>query len=137
LIVARHVLHKRKKSTGYVFLDADGEPFDNKRLNRRLTTLCKKAALRKVGWHVLRHTFASHLAMRGVPIVAVKELLGHSNIVTTMRYAHVAPSTLRTAIDMLNPKSGHDAGLGQPVGNQWLWMQRQEATQKSAVLKNL
>ena len=131
------MLYRRKKSTGYVFLDVDGEPFDNKRLNRRLTTLCKKAGLRKVGWHVLRHTFASHLAMRGVPIVAVKELLGHSNIVTTMRYAHVAPSTLRSAIDMLNPKNIHDVDVGQPVGNAWIWAQQQEAAQKSLVPKNL
>jgi hypothetical protein len=75
--------------------------------------------------------------MRGVPIVAVKELLGHSNIVTTMRYAHVAPSTLRTAIDMLNPKSRQDVDFGQPVGNQWVWTQQQEAPQKSLVTKNL
>jgi len=131
------ILHTRKKNTGYVFLDVDGEPFDNERLNRRLTTPCKKAGLRKVGWHVLRHTFASHLAMRGVPIVAVKELLGHSNIVTTMRYAHVAPSTLRSAIDILNPKNIHDADVGQPVGNAWIWAQQQDAAQKSLVPKNL
>ena len=73
--------------------------------------------------------------MRGVPIVAVKELLGHSNIVTTMRYAHVAPSTLRSAIDMLNPKSSPGAGFGQPVGNQWFWMQQQELLKKAAFQK--
>jgi len=130
------VLHKRKKSTGYVFLDADGEPFDNKRLNRRLAAICKRAELRKVTWHVLRHTFASHLAMRGVPLTTVQTLLGHSNITTTMRYAHVAPSTLRTAIDMLNPKKLVNVDFGQPVGNQWIQLQQREAIQKIVVAKN-
>ena len=39
--------------------------------------------------HDLRHTFASHLAMDGVPIPAIKELLGHSDIRTTMIYLHI------------------------------------------------
>ena len=130
------MLHKRKKSTGYVFIDTDKEPFDDKRLNRRLTTLCKKAGLRKITWHILRHTFASHLAMKGVPMTTVQQLMGHSNITTTMRYAHVAPSTLRTAIDMLNPKSLLNADFGQPVGSQWLELQQREAAQKSMVRKN-
>src|SRR5262249_28155708 len=127
------MLHKRKKGTGYVFLDTDKEPFDEKRLNRRMTTLCKKAGLRRITWHILRHTFASHLAMRGVPLTTVQQLMGHSNITTTMRYAHVAPSTLRAAIDMLNPRCFINADFGQPVVNQWLEMQHQEAQQKSTV----
>jgi integrase len=130
------MLFIRKKSTGYVFIDADGEPFDNKRLNRRLTATCQKAGLRRITWHVLRHTFASHLATRGVPLTAVQALLGHSNITTTMRYAHVAPSTLRTAIDMLNPKQLANADFGQPAVSQWIELQRREATQKSVIAKN-
>ncbi len=52
-----------------------------------------KAALRRAGlsgitWHTFRHTFASRLTNSGVDLVTVKELLGHSTINTTMRYAH-------------------------------------------------
>jgi integrase len=113
------MLHKRKKSIGYVFMDGN-KTFNSPRLNGRLATVCKKAGLRVITWHVLRHTFASHLAMKGTPLNIVQTLLGHSSISTTMRYAHVAPSTLRTAINLLNPKTAIQADFGQPVGNRWI-----------------
>jgi integrase len=121
-------LHRRKQSTGYVFLDGN-RPFNSPRLNRRLEAVCKKAGLRRITWHNLRHTFASQLAMRGVPLNTVQALLGHSSIATTMRYAHVAPSTLRSAIDMLNPRTGLNANFGQPVVNQWMQAERKISNQ--------
>lgn len=51
--------------------------------------------------HVCRHTFASRLVQRGAPIQVVKELLGHTDISMTMRYAHLAPSNLASAISLL------------------------------------
>jgi integrase len=130
------VLLKRKKDTGFVFLETNGKPFDHHRLARRLANVCKKAGLRHIGWHVLRHTFASHLVMRGAPVVAVQKLLGHSAIEMTMRYAHLSPSTLRTAIDLLNPTLALPVEFGQPVGNPWLEAQAREATLKSSMPEN-
>jgi DDE domain len=49
------VLLSRRQSTGYVFLDRDGRPFDDKRLQRRIAAGCRQAGLRKIGWHTLRH----------------------------------------------------------------------------------
>ena len=63
---------------------------------------CKQAGLRRVGWHALRHTFASHLVMRGVPLRAIQELLGHATIDMTMRYAHLAPDVTRDAVQLLD-----------------------------------
>ena len=48
--------------------------------------------------HVLRHTFASHFMMNGGNILVLKEILGHSDIKDTMRYAHFAPTHLEDAI---------------------------------------
>jgi integrase len=109
------LLYRRKQQTGYIFLDGEGRPFQHKGLSRRLKRLCEAAGLRKIGWHALRHTFASHLAMKGVPITLVKELMGHADITTTMRYSHVAPPSLRAAIDALNRNSIIDGSWQQTV----------------------
>jgi integrase len=56
-----------------------------------------RAKLEDVSWHTLRHTFASWLVMRGVPLRAVQELLGHHDMKMTMRYAHLAPGFAHAA----------------------------------------
>lgn len=62
----------------------------------------RRAFLDQFGWHVLRHTFASHLLMRGAPLKAVQELLGHATIDMTMRYAHLSPAAMNEAISLLD-----------------------------------
>jgi len=52
--------------------------------------------------HILRHTFCSRLAMRGVQVMAIKELAGHASLSTTMRYMHLSPCAKRDAILMLD-----------------------------------
>lgn len=56
--------------------------------------------------HVLRHTFASHYVMSGGSIVKLRDTLGHSEITTTMRYAHLAPEHLEETLS-LNPLNKH------------------------------
>ena len=121
------LLTRRRRDTGYVFLD-NGRPFNRPRLNARLAAACEQAGLRRVTWHVLRHTFATNAAMRGIPLQIVQHLLGHSTVTTTERYAHVAPSMLRVAIDLLSSSAQRQLH-GQPVGNQWsaAMGQRQES----------
>jgi len=117
----RESLEARRKPDGFVFLDADGKPFNHKRLARRLEAVIGRAELKHFGWHVLRHTFASRLSELGAPIVVVKDLLGHASIATTMRYAHTAPPALRAAISLLNPSYVTlPENSGQQVGNAWL-----------------
>jgi integrase len=66
-----------------------------------LSAAVKRAALTKVTWHMFRHTFASRLTRSGVDIVTVKDLLGHSNISTTLRYAHSNEDAKRRAVAKL------------------------------------
>jgi site-specific recombinase XerD len=52
--------------------------------------------------HDLRHTFASHMAMAGISIPVIKEFLGHSDIATTMIYAHLSPERHIAEVDRLD-----------------------------------
>ena len=54
-------------------------------------------ARQKVVFHSLRHTFASWLVQRGVPLYTVAELMGHTTLEMTKRYSHLAPDTMRAA----------------------------------------
>ena len=52
--------------------------------------------------HLCRHTCASRLVQRGVPILLVKDWLGHEDIENTMIYAHLAPKALHSVVKVLN-----------------------------------
>jgi integrase len=95
-----------------VFCDDGGHMLTEGEVRHPLWRACKRAGLRQITWHVCRHTFASHLVMRGVPIKAVQELMGHSTILITMRYAHLAPEVSREAVQLLDL----DAPVGQSLG---------------------
>jgi len=58
--------------------------------------------LEPFGFHDLRHTFATRLVEKGVPLYVVQKLLGHSNIKVTERYAHLQTDTLSDAVALLN-----------------------------------
>ena len=55
---------------------------------------------------MLRHTFCSHLAMRGAPARAIQELAGHVDLSMTQRYMHLSPAALDAAIRLLEQPNG-------------------------------
>lgn len=55
----------------------------------------------QVCFHTLRHTFASWLVQSGVSLQVVSELMGHSSLKMTLRYAHLAPDEKRDAVNVL------------------------------------
>jgi len=59
------------------------------------------ASRHAVGFHGLRHTFASHFMMSGGNILTLQKLLGHSSVAVTMKYAHLAPNFMRDEIARL------------------------------------
>lgn len=109
---------------GFVFKGPDNIRFRPECSRTSLQEICKKAKLRNIGWHKLRHTFASHLAEKGVSMTAIKDLMGHSDIKTTMRYAHLGQHALKDAIKVLetpvdinlrhNSVTGQDLGVTSP-----------------------
>jgi site-specific recombinase XerD len=58
------------------------------------------------GVHILRHTFCSHLAMRGAPARAIQEFAGHADLSMTQRYMHLSPAALDAAIRLLEEPAG-------------------------------
>jgi len=94
------IVEHRQKHGPYVFYNPmTGDRFRD--VKAALTAAVKRAGLGHVTWHMFRHTFASRLTRNGVDIVTVKELLGHSNINVTMRYAHSNHETKRLAVAKL------------------------------------
>jgi len=76
------------------------QPMDSRAfLRRSFEPGLRKAGISGVCWHSLRHTAASRRVMAGVDLVSVKEILGHRDIQTTLRYAHLAPGHLRDAVN--------------------------------------
>ncbi len=114
------LLSARKQNSGYVFQNTYRRPFTGQVLLRRLNRVQRAAGLRKIGWHTLRHTFASQLSNNGIPLRVVQELLGHSTLAMTMRYSHVAPNNLRDAIRTLGPTASNPGILGNRPSTEYL-----------------
>jgi integrase len=93
-ILPRHI------TSPYVFWQGKGERYMDVR--RSFRSALKRAGIKDFVFHDLRHTFASHLVMAGVDLTTIKELLGHKTLAMTMRYAHLAPSHKKKAVEELD-----------------------------------
>jgi integrase len=100
------MLHAHRHLRGeHVLFGNDGRPATSFFLRNLLEATQKRAGLRSTGGlHILRHTFCSHLAMRGAPAKAIQELAGHAELTTTMRYMHLSPGARQDAINLLNSR---------------------------------
>ena len=94
--------HHRHLRGEYVFCQPSGRILTKNGCKAPLKRACRLAGLRQVGWHMLRHSFASHLAMRGVPIKIIQELMGHATLEMTLRYSHLSPEVKDEAVALLD-----------------------------------
>ena len=91
----------------WVFCHKNGERVQN--VKRSFASVCQNVGITNFRIHDMRHTCAAWLVTAGVPLLEVRELLGHSTIKMTERYAHLAPENLRAAVSRLDGSShsGH------------------------------
>ena len=81
-----------------------GSPLTKRVVQRLVAKASRGANLDKTGVHILRHSFCSHLAMRGAPAKAIQELAGHRDLEETQRYMHLSPAAIEGAIRLLDQK---------------------------------
>jgi len=82
-----------------VFVNAAGNGFGPSHQIRLMRETCEAAGVEHAGFHILRHTYGSRLAMAGVPMAVIAEALGHADErITRKHYAHLAPSYVRDAV---------------------------------------
>ena len=96
--------------TNLVFPTREGGIRQERKADTGLRRTAERAGVKPFGWHVLRHTFASHLVMKNVPLQIVQQLLGHASIKETERYAHLSPHMRRDAVVKLDELSGTRIG---------------------------
>lgn len=103
----------------YVFCRKDGSLIRD--IRKTFFTALKKSSIINFRFHDLRHTCASQLAMAGVDLNTIRDLLGHSSLEMTLRYAHLSPNHKKRAVDI----------LGQRLGNNWAPKESQVDVAKS------
>jgi integrase len=95
------------KTRGPVFT-LNGNPVGS--VKTAFNAACRRAGIRGFRFHDLRHTAASWLVQAGVPLDVVRDILGHADVRTTMRYAHRQAEAKRQAME---------AALGTGTGGNW------------------
>ena len=99
------VLEERKKardSERFIFLNHGGNRLDNDNIYRNLKPILTDQHIAEASPHTFRHTFASHLVIRGISIYIVKDLLRHASVKEKEIYAHLSKETTRSAVEQLS-----------------------------------
>src|SRR5206468_5194682 len=98
-----------------VLCQPDGSPMSADMVKHHVESVARRAQNAQNGVHRLRHTFCSHLAMRGAPARAIQELAGHQDLSTTQGYMHLSPAALDAAIRLLD--GAGRGGIVEAAGN--------------------
>jgi site-specific recombinase XerD len=97
----------------YVFSKENGDKYGNP--NTAFQNALKRAGIKNFKFHDLRHTFASQLALCGIDIRTIQELLGHKDIRLTMRYSHLSPGHLQEAVNILGTNLAHSSSRKEEI----------------------
>ncbi len=116
-------------------LCVDGQSLTQKVVQGLVARAARRAKI-KPGVHTLRHTFCSHLAMRGAPARAIQELAGHQDLSTTQRYMHLSPAALDAAIRLLDGPGAALEGRPRPPLEYWRRRREKRAKFEKTLSKN-
>ncbi|MGJ8516874.1 tyrosine-type recombinase/integrase [Carnimonas bestiolae] len=110
------VLRNRKRfcaehcpGSRWVFSKSNGDRLTS--IRSTFKTACARAGIDNFRIHDLRHTCAAWLVSKGVPMMEIKDLLGHSSVTMTEKYAHLSPNRVRDAVNKLQSRFGHVENL--------------------------
>lgn len=102
-IILKSRVPVNKNSNRYVFNKPNAMNYHKDYVSSKFKEAARAAGMdASIHFHTLRHSFASNLANEGVPIIAIKELMGHSDIATTQIYSHTNLDSLQRAIEKFN-----------------------------------
>ncbi len=103
-LVAAIEKHKKEHiivGSPYVFSNREGKPYTD--IREPLNDAAQRAGINgAIKLHQLRHAFCSHALMSGIDARTVQKWMGHKDLKTTLRYAHVSPDHEKAAINLLN-----------------------------------
>ena len=103
-------LRAETPKTPWAFMTRTGRLLNSGRSVAVLKRACVNAGVPIVSWHKLRHSCATQLMAEGVPLIAIKEVLGHTNIDVTAIYTHVVPSSMWQYMSVLSGKNVSQTG---------------------------
>ena len=93
-----------KRGSGLIFPTRSGIEWDRSDFYPFFNEACDICGITDFHPHDCRHTYASLLVQKGASLRAVADLLGHTTLSMVMRYAHLAPSHLKTTVDLLTKR---------------------------------
>jgi integrase len=111
LVITLRAHRYRRPKSEWVFTSPTGKFYRPTSSVKVLKRACKQAGIPVVSWHKLRHSCASQLLARGVPLPAIKEVLGHTSLEVTSIYTHIIPGLMKDYMYLLSDASMNDDGV--------------------------
>ena len=108
--ISKHIINDliqliggRKPCKQYLFAKSNNYPFSKDYISKTFKKACRKAGISEdIHFHSLRHSFGSLSAQANVPLISIKEIMGHSSLNTTCIYLHVNKEELKRSMNILD-----------------------------------
>lgn len=102
--IGEYIARYRGNQEGYLFLTTFLRQMRRQVLCGIITNYARKAGIRKITTHTLRHACATHLLNQGADLRLIQEVLGHSSIASTQRYTHLTSSHMQQMFNQFHPR---------------------------------